>query len=260
MRIDDPELDARHAATYDADNGWRADDAFFMRVADRKPGSTIVDLGCGTGRLTTALALAGHTVMGVDPNPAFLNIARSKPGADQVTWVRGTAADLPERTFDVALMTSHVAQEFLTNEAWADVLGYLHRCLVRGGTLSFDTRDPEARAWEGWVSTHAGKRRDQLPDGTVVDLDVEMTFADDVASFDHAAVESDGSHSLDPRAFSLVPGTAWSRATYGYRFRSATRVVASLEEAGFSVDHLYGGWHEQPLGEGAGEIVVIATA
>jgi SAM-dependent methyltransferase len=259
MRIDDPELDARHAAMYDADNGWRADDEFFLRVATRNPNARIVDVGCGTGRLTNALALAGHTVMGVDPNPAFLNIARTKPGADRVTWMRGTATDLASQTFDVALMTSHVAQEILTDDEWTELLAHLQRALRPGGTLCFDTRDPDARAWEDWVSTHAGTRRDVLIDGTVVDLRVEMTFANDVASFDHAAVESDGSAFFDPTSFSLTPGTTWSRATYGYRFRSAELVRSSLERAGFFVDHLYGGWNEEPLGDGAGEIVVVAT-
>jgi len=148
LRIDNPELDAQLAALYDAENGWRDDDEFFLRLADLAPGLRVLDLGCGTGRLTIALAQRGHRVMGIDPNPAFLNIARDKPGAERVTWVRGTSADAPDDTFDLVLMTSHVAQEVLTDDEWTAVLRDLHRTLVAGGTLAFDTRDPAARAWE----------------------------------------------------------------------------------------------------------------
>jgi hypothetical protein len=37
-------------------------------------------------------------------------------------------------------------------------------------------------------------------------------------------------------------------------------VTSSLENAGFDVSHVYGGFHEEPLGEGSGDIVVVATA
>lgn len=66
-----------------------------------------------TGRLTLAMADAGHTVTGVDPARAVLDAARAKPGADRVTWIEGTSSLLPTAAYDVAVMTSHVAQVFV---------------------------------------------------------------------------------------------------------------------------------------------------
>ncbi len=97
MRIDDPERDPRHAASYDTNHLWSEADDFFLGVANRKPGLRVLDLGCGTGRLALALALAGHAVMGVDPNPAFLSMARTKPGSDQVAWIRGEIVVIARR-------------------------------------------------------------------------------------------------------------------------------------------------------------------
>lgn len=248
MGPDDPELDPRLAAQYDLDNPWADDDEFFLGLANRSPASRIADIGCGTGRLTTALALAGHAVTGVDPNPAFLALARAKPGAERVAWVRGTAADLPPEAFDLALMTSHVAQVFLGDDEWLGQLREVRRVLVPGGRLAFDTRDPAARAWERWPR---GRSRTTLPDGTVLDSDTTMAFADDVAWFESEMVLSDGA--------GAGPGATHSRARWGYRFRSAELVRQSLAEAGFRVDALFGGWHEEPLGEGCGEIVVVAS-
>ena len=109
MDIDDPELDPRLAAQYDLDNQWGEDLDFFVALVADRPKRRVADVGCGTGRLTVALALDGHAVTGVDPNPAFLAIAATKEGASCVRWIRGTSASLPSDSFDVVLMTSHVA-------------------------------------------------------------------------------------------------------------------------------------------------------
>lgn len=213
MDIDDPQLDPRLAAAYDDDNTWADDDELFLALVTARPGARVVDVGCGTGRLTTAIARAGHEVTGVDPNPAFLQIARAKPGGDAVAWIRGTSADPPAGRFDVALLTSHVTQEaFHTDDAWAAALDDVRRTLVTGGVLAFDTRDPAARAWESWPAViHA-----TMPDGSVLDITTTMTLVDDVAMFDGTVVVSSGTQPIDGPA----PGTTWSRARWGYRFRS----------------------------------------
>ena len=92
-------------------------------------------------------APAAHDVPDDITVQAFL-----KPGADRVTWIEGTASDLGSDQFDMALMTSHVAQVFLEDVGWSDVLAHLRRALVPAGVLCFDTRDPRARAWEEWTS------------------------------------------------------------------------------------------------------------
>ncbi len=53
-------------------------------------GLRVLDLGCGTGRHALAMVGAGAKVVGLDASAAMLDVARSKPGAGSVAWVRGS--------------------------------------------------------------------------------------------------------------------------------------------------------------------------
>ncbi|MGW5668833.1 class I SAM-dependent methyltransferase [Micromonospora sp. NPDC003776] len=239
-------MDDRLAAIYDVENPWGRDDEFFLRLAAETPGARVVDLGCGTGRLTLALAAAGHPVTGVEPARAALDAARAKPGAGRVTWIEGTAADLPDAAFDLALLTSHVAQEIRDDTEWGRTLADLRRALVDGGRLAFDSRDPAARRWERWNPTDS-RRRLVLPDGTTVDAWTELTeVRDSLVRFRHHYVLPDGEELHSPGAL---------------RFRTGPELRAALTTAGFTVERSYGGWAGEPVGASDdGELIVVARA
>jgi SAM-dependent methyltransferase len=79
--------DPRLVALYDHDNPRGADTDFYVRLAADVEARRIIELGCGTGRLTRELAGDGRQVIGVDPAPAMLAVALGQPGADKVQWV-----------------------------------------------------------------------------------------------------------------------------------------------------------------------------
>ncbi|MFF3691086.1 class I SAM-dependent methyltransferase [Streptomyces sp. NPDC002187] len=228
---------------YDAECPWTREDDFFLAVVGETPNGRVLDLGCGTGRLALGLAAAGHTVTGVDPARASLQAARAKPGSEQVIWVEGTSADLPDSAFDVAVMTSHVAQFFVTDEEFDRALADLRRALVAGGRLVFDTRDPAARRWEKWNPVDS-QRLVELADGTVATAWTEVTAViDGAVSFTH--------HYTFPDRREL-------QSTATLRFRTEKEVRAALHAAGLQVEHIYGGWNREPIGDGDGELLVIA--
>ncbi|MEZ4673141.1 MAG: class I SAM-dependent methyltransferase [Caldilineaceae bacterium] len=78
MKLDLHYVDPRLVALYDSANPWGADSDFYLQLADELGAETIVDLGCGTGLLTTALAVGARTVIGIDPAPAMLAIAQQR--------------------------------------------------------------------------------------------------------------------------------------------------------------------------------------
>ena len=142
----------RLAWVYDAFDGPRDDLAAYVAIAGELGADRVLDVGCGTGCLAIELARTGRTVVGVDPAAASLEVARTKDGSDAVTWIHGDAAAIPAVGADLALMTGNVAQVFLTEAAWTQVLAAVGAALRPRGYLVFETRRPERRAWEEWAA------------------------------------------------------------------------------------------------------------
>src|SRR5256886_14582507 len=91
---------ARIAPTYDALRPLSAEDrarlGAMLREAAVGAGDLVVEVGCGTGRLTLPMAgLTPARVMGVDTEARMLDVARAKDVAGRVQWVRGSAYRLP---------------------------------------------------------------------------------------------------------------------------------------------------------------------
>ena len=68
---------------------------------------SVLDAGCGTGRVAIELARRGVAVEGVDLDPDLLDRARQK--APELTWHEGDLARLElGRTFDVVVLAGNV--------------------------------------------------------------------------------------------------------------------------------------------------------
>ena len=107
-------------------------------ISSLKP-RTVLDAGCGTGRVAIELARRGIEVVGVDADPGMLDAARGKaPGLDWqlddlATVEVGDAADRPRR-FDVVVAAGNV-MIFLVPGSEPAVVANLARHLAPGGAL-----------------------------------------------------------------------------------------------------------------------------
>jgi SAM-dependent methyltransferase len=235
--------DPRLVEIYDAEGPWGRDDDYFAALVNETPGARVLDLGCGTGRLTVALAAAGHRVTGIEPSQASLDAARAKAGADRVTWIHGTAASAPAQAFDVAIMTGHASQFLLTEGEWTAALSALAHALAPGGRLAVHAYDPAARVWERWTPEHT-RRHVPLGDGTTVSIWTEVTSRTaDTVSYSHHYE---------------FPGGDRRRSDSSLRFWSEDRLRRSVEDAGFAIERVHGGWKGEPVGAGDGELIVVA--
>ena len=231
---------------YDEDNPDGPDHDFYRALAS--DASQIIDLGCGTGILTVTLAGSKEgseqsAVVGIDPSPVMLDYARSRPGAENVTWVQGDSRNIPLREVDLAIMSGNVAQH-IPDSDWRRTLTDLCQSMEIGGIISFESRNPEARAWESWSAeekasrmTQHGERAEWTEISTDDDRVVQMTAY-------HHFVDSDD---LVTEALTLV-------------FRTKEEIQSDLEHAGFHVQDVYGGWKQEPFDSSSPIMVFVARA
>lgn len=209
------------------------------------PAARVLDLGCGTGRVTLAVALAGSKVTGVDPDGSRLEAARAKAKAGCVEWIEGDSTAIPAgHQFGVAIMSANVPQEILDYaelaRSFADIAGHL----VPGGRLAFNSRDPMARGWEAWTKERSHKIV-QLPEGQSEHW-YQTTHVDEangLIEFCAHEVSFDGTENVGCDTL---------------RFRSEEELCTMLSRAGLVVDDVFGGFEGEPAGQGIGSLVITA--
>lgn len=149
-----PEL----AQFYDWDCPWTPDFDWFASLLEGR--GSVLDIGCGTGVFTAAVAARGGPVVGVDPAAAMLDVARARDGGDRVTWIEADARGLDlGRQFDAVVMTGHAFQTLLTRSDRAACLQAIRVHLAPGSRFFFDSRNPEAREWEEWTPEATREQR-----------------------------------------------------------------------------------------------------
>lgn len=105
----------------------------------------ILDVGCGAGFLSNELALAGHTVTGVDLSESSLVVARRYDKTQSVIYQVANAFELPfpDGIFDVIC-----AMDFLEHvEDPAKVIKEFSRVLKPGGKFFYHTFNRNFLAW-----------------------------------------------------------------------------------------------------------------
>lgn len=219
----------RLARLYDHFDDDRSDLAAYRALVTELGARSVLDVGCGTGSLLVLLATdprtAGLELVGLDPAGASLAVARTKPGAERVRWIEGTApvlaeADPPVRT-DLAVMTGNVAQVFLTDEEWRATLAAVRSVLPIGGHLVFESRRPERRAWEDWAAPGVHDTERDVPgEGRVRSTFALTEVAPPYVGFRSHYVFADGTE---------------ADSTSRLRFRTVEETTADLVATGFDL-------------------------
>jgi SAM-dependent methyltransferase len=124
-------------------------DIDFYRGLARETGGPILEVGCGTGRVATALVADGHEVLGVDLSAPMLRLAELRRAAlppDAAARLTFDQADMATldlgRDFALVVAPSRVFQFMLTTDAQRQALVALRSHLRRDARLVLDLFDP----------------------------------------------------------------------------------------------------------------------
>jgi len=113
-------------------------------VADMQ--GTVVDLGCGTGRLANALAADGmQSIVGIDSSQANLAKAKIADTSGKVEYMEAdwTKTDLPDGSAKLVFSLGRSLPHAEDNATLHGIFNEARRVLVEGGVLYFDIPDPD---------------------------------------------------------------------------------------------------------------------
>ena len=130
---------------------WPGEIAFYRRLA--RSASSLLEVGCGTGRVSLQLAREGLDILGFDISPQMLEIAKRKSGdRSNVRWVEADmrSFDLGQN-FDLVIIPGHSFQFMLTIAEQLFCLRSVRRHIAPSGTLALHVNHDDLQ-WLAAVS------------------------------------------------------------------------------------------------------------
>ena len=170
-------------------------------VAAAKPGQGVIDIGCGCGDTSIALALeVGQlgSVLGIDVSLPMLEVARVRAATAQLPNLDFSHADAStaELPAGIDLLYSRFGVMFINQQASA--LRHMRKALVSGGRIVFACwRTPRDNPWAMAPLVAARKVLNITPEPADPFAPGPFAFADEVrlhqilvdAGFEHVAIE-----------------------------------------------------------------------
>ncbi|MEM1415517.1 MAG: class I SAM-dependent methyltransferase [Myxococcota bacterium] len=231
-----------HAALHD---GVPGDVDFYRRVA--AGAGSVLELGCGEGRVSRALAADGREVVGVDLDEGLVALATAAGGGP--TYHHGDVRRLAlGRTFDRVIAPFGTAYCMLTEADLEAMLLRARAHLAPEGLLVFDGYAADAFHAESTNDgvDEEGFLRTVEADGRVWDVHEHSHWRRDDQRIDahYRHVPRDGGDAV--------------RATIRQRYLLADQVEPLLARAGLALVVLHGGFDQHVFDEESERLIVTA--
>jgi SAM-dependent methyltransferase len=259
--IDHDNLDAfADAEGYDVADPTDTGGAFYRALA-QEAGGPVLEIGCGTGRITIPIAQLGFPVTGLDIVPGMIERARRKSEGLPARWVVGDGRSFHlDELFHLIFLTGNVFQFFLTNADQAALLERVHAHLPPEGLFAFETRNPR---WPGLAT------RPEPYEGMFFYLEswLEERAAETSLDAQGRTVRSSYTQVYDHVA-QILHLTGYRRWYEGeqeqtqvtrtaLRYTFPQELTALLHAHGFAIIRQYGDWNYEPLTEASPSIIVV---
>lgn len=234
-----------------------ADVAFYSAVA-KQYGEPVLELGCGTGRITLAIAQAGYRVVGLDISQRMLQRAEAKRAAappevrDRIRLACGdmTRFELDSQ-FRCIVIPFRPFQHLVDVKEQVRCLQCVRKHLARDGRLIVDffQTDPE-RMHDPRFLNESKLTEYDLPDGR------HVVLSERVAAFRRGVQQND----VEMIFHVTHPGGKQERLVMAWTLRYFFRyeVEHLLARCGFRIEAVYGNFDSSPLTDCSPEMIFIA--
>lgn len=239
---------------------WPNEVDFYRELIRSSPLSEqgILEIACGTGRMTLQLAQENINLTGLDLSPELLAIANEKStDVPNVSWVQGDM-----RTFDlahqfgIAIMPGHSFQFMTTPEDQMKCLTQIKTHLVTDGLLVLHLDHQDIPWLGGLIEQHepafkTGQPLTHPKTGRTFRQSYAWTF--DIAT--HTATIQINWEELD-QAGNIVE--TWRMAPLALHCIFRFEMEHALKRAGFSIEAVYGDFSKNELASDSGQMIWVA--
>jgi len=186
-----------HAAFYESLTGAASrDDVPFYVERAREAAGPVLELACGTGRVSLELLAAGVDADGFDRSADTLRELRASAaerGLDPSVWRADMTTFAVDRAYDLVICPFNTLQHLLTTEEQLAALRRVHDALAPGGAFVFDVFVPDFELicetygeWQDGVIEYRGDTYRTRSRTRIVD-EVNQEF-----TFEVGATDADG--------------------------------------------------------------------
>lgn len=246
--------DPDEAALYDAvHTGTPGDVDFYVRLAEGA--ASVLELGCGSGRVLVALASAGVRASGVELERGMLDAARARAAGAGVE-VELIEADMAR--FDLGARFDRVVAPFaslyclLTPERLASCLRSVRAHLAPGGLFAFDAYAAD--------DFHDHMRPEDYPDDRLEPVADIAHGGEALHVLERSRWDRDAQRVDATYVYLTESGAVRHEQTIGHRYLRRPEIEPLLAQAGLALVSLHGDFEGGPYDPSNGSLVVIARA
>jgi len=171
------------AEFYDAEFAGRAHEIPFYVKRARETDGPVLELACGTGRLTLPIAAAGVPIVGVDLVPSMIERARRKASARGLT-LGFHVADMRTlnlgRTFRLVFVATNALQHLHDAESLEAFFLSAREHVDPDGQLIVDVFNPSVHKLSRSIDGRHSHNTFTLADGRPVEVDVGSEYLSDL--------------------------------------------------------------------------------
>jgi ubiquinone/menaquinone biosynthesis C-methylase UbiE len=239
--IDKLYQDSHLVQFYDYDNPWS--ESFDVISNYVKVGDSVLDIGCGTGTLSSQLIHKCKEIYALDLSVEMLNVAKEK--TDAVNWIHASATTFSlDRKFDFIFLSGHSFQTLLTKNDRLALLENIARHLKDNGTFVFDSRNPLVKEWTTWGEKES-TRYFKHPIFGIIKSWNDWELKDEIITY---------------QTFYQVLHTdkKWTAASQ-ISFPKKEEIYSLINQAGLSVIQLYGDWALNTYTESSYEMIFVGV-
>lgn len=241
--------DGRH---YDALNRPLnlADVPFYVEEAKRA-GGPVLELACGTGRVTIPIAQSGVEIVGLDQSATMLAHARTKAAEAQVNiqWIEADCRQFAlGRKFALIFMAFNSMQHLHDHASLAALFANARSHLAPGGRFVFDVFNPSIAILNRDPNQRHLEREYEDPEGRgTVTLETTAVY-DDAAQVNHITCY-----------FSLAENRDFRVEQLHLRCFFPQELDLLVRANGFEIEQKFGNFERKPLASGDMKQVVICS-